>query len=97
MFGSWSKAFTAARTACSRAGESYLDSQVKKLILLGLPIVRTDDSLSSLARASEGNAGIAFSPDGKRLGTQNENITTWIYVLDIDELIAIAKSRLTHW
>ena len=41
-------------------------------------------------------ARLAFSPDGKQLMTQNEDGTTWIYMLDTEKLIVIAKSRLTH-
>ncbi len=35
-------------------------------------------------------------PDGKHLATENEDGTTRIYVLDINELIALAQSRLTR-
>ncbi len=55
----------------------------------GQELLTLDDSAGGAAR-------VAFSPDGKHLATENEDGTTRIYVLDIDELIALAQSRLTR-
>ncbi|MBI1256449.1 MAG: protein kinase, partial [Chloroflexi bacterium] len=52
--------------------------------------------LLTLYGPAEGTARVAFSPDGKHLATENEDGTTRIYILDIDELIALAQSRLTR-
>jgi WD40 repeat protein/DNA-binding SARP family transcriptional activator len=41
--------------------------------------------------------GLAFSPDGTRLASSSEDGTTRVYTLDVDELVALAQSRLTRW
>jgi WD40 repeat protein len=40
--------------------------------------------------------GVAFSPDGTRLATMSDDGTARIYVLPIEELIALAKTRVTR-
>jgi WD40 repeat protein len=39
---------------------------------------------------------VLFSPDGKRLATASMDRTSRVYVLPIEELVAIAKSRVTR-
>jgi serine/threonine protein kinase/WD40 repeat protein len=39
---------------------------------------------------------LAISPDGSQLAIQDDTSTTWIYVLQIEDLIALAESRLTR-
>jgi WD40 repeat protein len=41
-------------------------------------------------------SGVAFSPDGARLATASPDGTARVYLLDVDELIDLAKSRLTR-
>jgi WD40 repeat protein/DNA-binding SARP family transcriptional activator len=41
-------------------------------------------------------SGVAFSPDGTRLVTASNDGTARVYLLNIDELIALAKSRVTR-
>ena len=41
--------------------------------------------------------GLAFSPDGTRLASSSPDGTTRVYTLDVDELVALAQSRLTRW
>jgi len=41
-------------------------------------------------------AGVAFSPDGKHLATASWDGTVQIYALDIQELLALARSRITR-
>jgi WD40 repeat protein/class 3 adenylate cyclase len=41
-------------------------------------------------------SGVVFSPDGARLATVGEDNTTRVYLLNSEELIALAKSRLTR-
>jgi WD40 repeat protein/DNA-binding SARP family transcriptional activator len=41
--------------------------------------------------------GLAFSPDGTRLASSSVDGTTRVYTLDVDELVALAQSRLTRW
>ena len=41
--------------------------------------------------------GLAFSPDGKRLASSSIDGTTRVYAVDIDDLLALARSRLTRW
>ena len=40
--------------------------------------------------------GVAFSPDGTRLATISDDGTARIYVLPIEELMALAKTRVTR-
>jgi WD40 repeat protein len=39
---------------------------------------------------------VAFSPDGKRLAATSWDATTHVYVLPVEELIALARTRLTR-
>jgi WD40 repeat protein/class 3 adenylate cyclase len=41
-------------------------------------------------------SGVVFSPDGTRLATVGEDNTTRVYLLDTEELITLARSRLTR-
>ncbi len=41
-------------------------------------------------------ASVSFSPDGTRLATASNDGTARVYLLKVDELIALAKSRLTR-
>jgi len=41
-------------------------------------------------------SGVAFSPDGTRLVTASNDGTARVYLLNIEELIALAKSRVTR-
>jgi WD40 repeat protein len=40
--------------------------------------------------------GVSFSPDGKRLATSNTEGEARIYALPIEDIVAIAKSRVTR-
>ena len=40
--------------------------------------------------------GIAFSPDGTRLATASVDRTARVYAASIEELMALARSRLTR-
>jgi WD40 repeat protein len=44
----------------------------------------------------QGVDGVAFSPDGKRLGTAGQDGSVRVYALDLDDLVAMAQSRLTR-
>jgi WD40 repeat protein len=41
--------------------------------------------------------GLAFSPDGTRLASSSLDRTTRVYAVDVDDLVALAQSRLTRW
>jgi WD40 repeat protein/serine/threonine protein kinase/DNA-binding SARP family transcriptional activator len=41
--------------------------------------------------------GLAFSPDGKRLASASWDGTVRVFLLDLDEVTALARSRLTRW
>jgi WD40 repeat protein/DNA-binding SARP family transcriptional activator len=41
--------------------------------------------------------GLAFSPDGRRLASSSVDGTTRVYAVDVDDLVALARSRLTRW
>jgi len=40
---------------------------------------------------------VAYSPDGKRLASSSVDGTTRVYAVDVDDLVALARSRLTRW
>ena len=46
--------------------------------------------------APDGLTGVAFSPDGAQLAVGSRDGTDRIYLLNIEDLIALAKSRLTR-
>jgi WD40 repeat protein len=39
---------------------------------------------------------VQFSPDGRRLATSSDDGTVRVYVLPVDELLAVARRRLTR-
>ena len=47
--------------------------------------------------ASSYRKGLAFSPDGTRLASSSVDGTTRVYAVDVDDLVALARSRLTRW
>lgn len=52
--------------------------------------------LVTLLGHSQAVTRVAFSPDGKRLATSSTDKTVQVYVLDIRELIALARTRVTR-
>src|SRR5690606_23516768 len=54
------------------------------------------EQLFTLYGPSQGAARVAFSPDGKYLATQNQDGTTRIYHVHVEDLIALAESRVTR-
>jgi WD40 repeat protein len=56
----------------------------------------TGQELLTLSGHTRGLLDVAFSPDGKYLATSSQDGTVRLYVLLIDELIALAKSRVTR-
>jgi WD40 repeat protein len=52
-------------------------------------------NLLSLPVDSRGVGGVSFSPDGKRLAAGGAS-GIYVFVLPIDEVVALAKSRLTR-
>lgn len=55
----------------------------------------TGANLLSLPVDNRGAGGVAFSPDGKRLVVGGRS-GVYVFVLPIDEVVALAKSRLTR-
>jgi WD40 repeat protein len=58
--------------------------------------LRTARQLLTLTRSTRFLTAIAFSPDGSRLATGSRDGTVRIYVLPVDELMAVARARLTR-
>jgi WD40 repeat protein len=56
----------------------------------------TGKELLTLTGHTGGISGVSFSPDGTRLATSSRDGTVRVYLLNIEELIALAKSRLTR-
>ncbi|MEO8391962.1 MAG: protein kinase [Chloroflexota bacterium] len=56
----------------------------------------TGKELLKLFTPSGDTYRLAFSPDGTHLALQGEDSTTRIYVVHLDDLMALAKSRLTR-
>jgi len=56
----------------------------------------TGRELLTLTGHIAGISGVSFSPDGKHLATSSDDGTVRVYLLNIEELITLAKSRLTR-
>jgi WD40 repeat protein/transcriptional regulator with XRE-family HTH domain len=56
----------------------------------------TGEELLTLSGHSGVVSGLAFSPDGTRLATSGQDGTVRVYVLQISDLVALARSRLTR-
>jgi WD40 repeat protein len=76
----------------SRLASASFDGTVKVW-----DMTRDGQELLTLPAHSDGVIGVAFSPDGKQLASASFDGTAQVYVLDVDELIALAHSRLTRW
>jgi WD40 repeat protein len=59
--------------------------------------VSSGEALQTIFVHSLGVTDIALSPDGKRLYTAAADGTVRVYLLDIEELIELAYTRLTRW
>jgi WD40 repeat protein/transcriptional regulator with XRE-family HTH domain len=57
---------------------------------------QTGEDLLTLYGHSASVGGVAFSPDGTRLATFSDDGTARIYVLPVEELVALAKTRVTR-
>jgi WD40 repeat protein len=58
--------------------------------------VATGNELQTLPGNMSGIYGIAFSPDGTRLATASSDGTARVYALRVEELVDVARSRLTR-
>jgi WD40 repeat protein/DNA-binding SARP family transcriptional activator len=59
--------------------------------------VMTGAEMLALRAHTDGIWGVAFSPDGKRLASASRDGTARVFLLDLDEVMALAYSRLTRW
>jgi WD40 repeat protein/DNA-binding SARP family transcriptional activator len=59
--------------------------------------VMSGAELLTLRAHTDATWGVAFSPDGKRLASASWDGTARVFLLDLDELMALAHSRLTRW
>ncbi len=60
-------------------------------------MARQGQELLSLFVHTDSAIGVSISPDGKHLASASFDGTARVYVLEVDELAALAKSRLTRW
>jgi WD40 repeat protein len=58
--------------------------------------VQSGQELFSLYGNTSNVFGVAFSPDGTRLATAGGDGTLRIFTMDMNELVALARSRLTR-
>ena len=58
--------------------------------------VKSGSELLSLHGHSEDVRDVAFSPDGKFLVTASDDKTVQFYILDVGELIKLAKARVSR-
>jgi WD40 repeat protein/transcriptional regulator with XRE-family HTH domain len=58
--------------------------------------VTSGEELLVLRGHTSGVTGVAFSPDGKRLATSSLDGSVRIYALDIQDLLSLARQRLTR-
>ncbi len=58
--------------------------------------VKTGKRLLTLSGHTFALTGVAFSPDGTRLATSSGDGTVRVYVLPVNELLAVARARLTR-
>jgi WD40 repeat protein/DNA-binding SARP family transcriptional activator len=58
--------------------------------------LRTGKEVLTLTGPSFALTGVAFSPDGTRLATSSGDGTVRVYVLPLDQLMELARSRLTR-
>jgi WD40 repeat protein len=56
---------------------------------------QTGEGLLTLSGHSDSVSSVAWSPDGKRLATGSDDRTVQIYAMDIRDLIALARQRVT--
>jgi WD40 repeat protein/DNA-binding SARP family transcriptional activator len=82
------------RVVFSRDGTRLASGSTDQTAMVWDPT--TGARLQILPGHSSGVYGLAFSPDGTRLLTASDDGTARVYLLKIDELMALAKSRLTR-
>ena len=82
------------RIAFSRDGSLLASSSFDRLAKVW--DVNTGEELASLYGNASNVFGASFSPDGSQLATAGADGTIRIYTLEIEDLIALAKSRLTR-
>ena len=58
--------------------------------------IATGARLLTLTGHSFALTDVQFSPDGRRLATSSDDGTVRVYVLPVDELLAVARRRLTR-
>jgi WD40 repeat protein/DNA-binding SARP family transcriptional activator len=58
--------------------------------------LRTGQEVLTLSGHTFALTGVAFSPDGTRLATSSGDGTVRVYVLPLDQLMEVARSRLTR-
>jgi WD40 repeat protein len=81
--------------AMSYSTEKTVTTEAEDALYRAAQALRGGFKLSGYTRGGDWG-GIAFSPDGTRLATASADSTVQLYPLNIEALVALARTRVTR-